>query len=223
MRRTKVKICGITNEKDALKLAKLPVDALGFIVTKKDIPSKIEAKFASKIIAKLPPFVATVLGISLQHNTLTQVINFCQKINPSALQIQHGGSVDEIKTIKERFSWLKIIKATNVFGRKAVEEVKPFFKIADMFLIDNKGKLKEDQLSFDEYLQISKEIVKISPNPVMLAGGLNNKNVEKAIKVVRPYAVDLISGVETIPGKKDFNKVKEFIKIVWKTDKKIYG
>jgi len=223
MKRTKIKICGITSEKDALKLAQMPVDALGFIVSTKDIPNKIKPSLATKIVVKLPPLVTSVLAISLQHNTVEEVLSFCQKIRPNTLQIQFGGTVNEIKTIRNKLPWLKIIKATNVFGEEAIREIKPFFEIVDMFLIDNKGKPKENQLSFAEYLKISREIVKISPKPVMLAGGLNTDNVEKAIKIVRPYAVDLISGVETIPGEKDFKKVKEFIKIVWEADKKIYG
>jgi phosphoribosylanthranilate isomerase len=201
----------------------MSIDALGFIVTTKDIPNKIKPTLAAKTIAKLPPFVSSVLAVSLQHNTVEEVLNFCQKISPNALQIQFGGTIKEIKTIKNKLPWLKIIKATNVFGEEAMEEVKSFFEITDMFLIDNKGKLKEDKLSFNDYLKISREIVKISPKPVMLAGGLKSKNVERAIKIVRPYAVDLISGVETIPGKKDFKKVKEFIKKLLEVDRKICG
>lgn len=223
MKRTRIKICGNTNEQDALRLAEYPVDALGFIVTKKDTHSIIEATLAAKITTKLPPFITSVLGISLQHNTLAKVITFCRGINPNAVQIQYGGTIEEIKTMQRELPWLKVIKVTNVFSREAIKEIEPFFTVVDMFLIDNKGKSKKKRLPFNEYLDTAKEIVNLSPKPVMLAGGLNSDNVEQAIQTVKPYAVDLISGVETTPGKKDFSKVEKFIKMVWETDKKIYG
>lgn len=223
MRRTKIKICGNTHERDALRLAQLPVDAIGFIFTERDFLSKIAASLAARIVPELPPFVTSVLGMSLEGYSLNKVISMCKAIKPGALQIQYGGSKDDINTIKSRLPWIKIIKTVNVFGEEAVREIKQFFDVTDMVLIDNKGGEKSERLAFEEYLKISQKIVQLSPKPVMFGGGLNSQNVEKAIRTVQPYAVDLISGVETIPGRKDFIKVKEFIKTVWRVDQKVYG
>jgi phosphoribosylanthranilate isomerase len=224
MNRPKIKICGITNEEDALRLAYLPVDALGFIVVKKDFPSRISVDDATKIISELSPFVTSVVAPSLKHNSLEEVMEICQKTKPDALQIQYGGTRSEIGKIRKEFGWMKIIKTINVMGKEAIGEAKGFFKIVDMINVDNKGRKEATvPLTMDQYWRIAREIVDICPKPVMLAGGLNSENVGGAIRAVRPYAVDVISGVETIPGKKDFKKVNAFLKAVEKTDSLVYG
>jgi phosphoribosylanthranilate isomerase len=222
MRRTKIKICGNTNKKDAVKLSKLPVDAIGFIVTKKDYPNKISPVKARKVVTTLVPFISTVLGLSLEHRKIENLYGLCQKVCPDILQIQHGGTKEEIEKIRNNLPWLKIIKTINVFDESALGEVKSYYKVADMILIDNKGSSKNKKLEFEKYLKIAKKITRNSPIPTMLAGGLNIDNIEKAITTVHPYAVDLISGVETKPGKKDFHKVEKFILKVQEVDGKIY-
>lgn len=221
MRRTKIKICGITNEEDAFKLSQMAVDALGFIViiSARRRPFKITLKKASKIIAKLPPFITSVVGVHRKYNSLEEVINILRETSPDAVQLQFGGTLGEIKKIKQAFPTIKIIK-TFFVGGSDLKEIKRFSEIIDMILIH--GERGEEITSKEEYLKTAREVVKNSLKPVMIAGGLDLSNVALVIEKVRPYAVDLISGVETVPGKKDFVKVDKLIKMVGKVDKKVY-
>jgi len=220
VRRTKIKICGITNEGDAKKLSSYPIDSLGFIVTRKKIPSRIAAVKAAKIIAKLSPFITSVVGFA--YLTVEEIVNLWQKTKPDALQIQYRLAPKEVREVKKKLPWVTLIKTIHVNKKedceRAIKEARRFISCSDALLLDSSWRWGSD-LTFKQYLKTAAKIVKLSPKPVILAGGLNAQNVGKGIRVARPYAVDLISGVETIPGKKDFAKVEKFIKSVRKADR----
>jgi phosphoribosylanthranilate isomerase len=198
-KRTKIKICGNTNEEDVSKLSQMGIDALGFIViiSARRRPFKITLKRASKIITQLSPFITTVVGVHRKYNSLEEIIDILRETNPDAVQLQFGGTSEEIEKLKLEFPRLKIIKRFSLTGREELEEIKKFLKIVNMILIDSRG--VKEALPQNKYWQLAKMAVKVSSKPVMLAGGLDSKNVDQAIKIVRPYAVDLISGVRNNP------------------------
>lgn len=214
---TKIKICGITNREDAQRLAGLEVDALGFIVTEKKFPFRISAKDAKEIVADLPPFITSVLAVA--YLDLEELIFLCKEIKPDAVQIQYGlDRISELKELRKRLPWVQIIKTIhadleNPDKKEIFDKTKEFVSDVDAFLLDGLRK-KYKKLRLQRYWRITRKVVEESSKPVILAGKLDAKNVGQAIKIVKPYAVDLISGVETIPGKKDFKKVNEFIKVV---------
>lgn len=217
VRTVKIKICGITNRRDAEELASLDVDALGFIVTEREFPHRISAKDAKEIISYLPPFVTSVLAEA--YFDLRELVSLCEEIKPNALQIQLGlDKTNELKELKKRLPVVQVIKTVRTdLGdpdeAEIIAKTKEVASVVDALLLDGVRK-KYENLKLEKYWKIAQKVVKESPKPVILAGKLDAKNVGQAIKIVKPYAVDLISGVETIPGKKDFKKVNEFIKVV---------
>lgn len=178
-----IKICGIINLEDALAAVELGADALGFVFAPS--PRQITLDKAKEIIEKLPPFV-TAVGVFMDEKPgwVMRVAAQCQL---DWVQL-HG---DEPPQYCDELG-LKIIK---VFKK----EIKPGYNVSGI-MIDTKEKDWELAIEAKKY-----------GRPVILAGGLTPENVSEAIKRVMPYAVDVSSGVESSPGKKDYEKMKRFI------------
>lgn len=202
MPRTKIKICGITNEKDALGLTKYDIFALGFIITKKKIPSRVDLNSAIRIIKKLPSDVLSVISTSFQYPE--EVVNLCQETGANVFQLQIGGVISDILKIKRKMPKLKVWKVIFTDKEPNLEEIAAFEKVSDAILIHSK----------EEEWPRGLRIAKVLKKPFILAGGLNLSNARLAIEKFKPYVIDLIRGVETIPGKKDFDKVEKLIQIV---------
>ena len=188
----RIKICGITNLKDALLASAYGAWAVGFIFYKKS-PRFISPNTAAKIIAKLPPFV-TPVGVFV-NESYRRVIKTAHLCHLSALQF-HG---DEPPDYCQRFKGFKIIKAVRVQRRIHLALFKKYS--VDAFLLDT---YHEDLFGgtgkpFDWAQAKKMRAIKI---PIILSGGLNPQNIVRAYKSVHPYAVDIASGVEISPGQK---------------------
>ena len=202
---TKIKICGITNVDDALAAAELGADLLGFIFTEKS-PRKIKIKEAVKIINLLPDRVATV-GLFVNQQELAVKLIF-EQCGFTYLQLHGEESPYYCKRIGRK---TKTIKAFRIKDETSLTKLADY-KV-DMFLLDSysKDKFGGSGSVFNWDLAVkSKKFGK----PIILAGGLTPKNVAKAIKKVKPYAVDVSSGTEKNPGRKDHKLMKEFIEQV---------
>lgn len=197
----KVKICGITNLEDALLAIELGADALGFIFAPS--PRRVEVEKAKEIISNLPPFVISV-GVFVDEEIakVQEISHFCQL---DAVQF-HG---DESPEYCRAFSG-KVIKAFRISCKDDLKKTEKYEVSA--FLLDSPQRGKP----FDWTL-----LRDFSPTkPVILAGGLNADNIEHALEVFRPYAVDVSSGVEAYPGKKDKTKLANFMEVIHKWRKK---
>ena len=202
---TKVKICGITNLDDALTAVEFGADAIGFVFVP-NTPRYIESAKAAEIIMRLPPFVTTVgLFVNDSQEHIEQIANQC-KLN--VLQL-HGQEPPDFCLQFNR----KVIKAFRVKDKESLI-VLPKYTVS-AYLLDTyvKGAMGGTGVTFDWRLALDAK----KYGPVILAGGLNPENVAKAIQQVRPYGVDVSSGVEAEPGKKDHGKIKDFIEAAkWK-------
>ncbi len=190
--RTRVKICGITRVEDAIEAAKLGVDALGFVFYAKS-PRNIEVQQAQAIIRQLPGFVTTVaLFLDPQEDFVRQVL---AGVDIDLLQF-HG---IESAAFCESFD-KPYIKALGIDGVVDIAALINQYANARSVLLDSHGAGKSGGTgeTFD-WLSIPEKLRK----NIILAGGLKADNVAEAIKQVQPYAVDLSSGVESAPGKKD--------------------
>ena len=203
----KVKVCGITNYVDAVNAVDLGADYLGFNFFKKS-PRHIKSSKAAIIIKKLPKKVKTV-GIFV-NESIGKINNIVDICNIDIIQLSGDENMEFISDLKKS-SNKKIIKTLRI-GKKIFLE-KIFSPIADYIMLDSykKGVYGGTGTKFD--WSIAK---KLNKKRLFLSGGLNPVNVKQAIYEVNPYCVDVCSGVEKSYGKKDFKKMKEFIKITKK-------
>jgi phosphoribosylanthranilate isomerase len=197
----KVKICGITNLEDALFAAECGADALGFIFYSKS-PRSITPDKAASIIAKLPPFITTV-GVFV-NEVPGQMREILEKTGIKALQL-HGEEPPEACGI-----WTPVIKSFRVsdfVDLKLLEH----YRNASAFLLDTFSRTEYGGTGRIFNWDIAVEAKALGR--IILAGGLTPENIGQAVRRVRPYAVDVSSGVEAEKGRKDLKKVKEFIEM----------
>lgn len=204
----KVKICGITNYKDAQAACRFGADALGFVFA--ESPRRITPEKAKDIIKKIPPNVVTV-GVFVDENK-EKVLKIARDCGLDCLQLHGNESPGYCKELKKCY---RIIKAVRVHGKENLKRIKGYD--VDAFLLDSyvTGKNGGTGTKFDWDMAVeAKKIVRCIDAAVILAGGLDPLNVEDAIRKVKPYAVDASSGLESSPGRKDHGLVKKFIEKV---------
>ncbi len=199
----KVKICGITNVEDALVAARFGADALGFVFYEKS-PRYVSRDTVRNIVSYLPPFLTTVgLFVNEDPVKIRETVSYC---NLQVIQL-HG---DESPQYCARFSNQRVIKAVRVIDRDSLKSVNLYRVSAILLDTYSKDSYGGTGHSFDWKMLTEIEGV----NNLILAGGLTPQNVSEAIQTVDLYGVDVSSGVEEMPGKKDLKKLKKFIKVV---------
>lgn len=207
---TKVKICGITNEEDALKAAEFGADYLGFLVEIDFSEDTIDREKAKEIIKKLPLEIQPVVVTYLDK--ADKIIKLAEKVNPEIIQLHNPAiGLKEIGKIRKALPKIKITKTIHIEDESAIKEAKKYEKYVDFILLDTKIKGRLGGTGITHNWEISRKIVKSVKSKVFLAGGLNPNNVKDAIKKVKPYAVDVNSGVKLKARKKDPLKLKKFI------------
>ena len=194
----KVKICGITNLQDAMSAIELGADALGFNFYKKS-PRYIEPSKAKPMVEGLPPLVSLV-GIFVDEYSPDRVMQIAHAIGISSVQLHGAESPEYVRRLSE----LRVIKALRVDENFQVKHMAGYS--ANAYLLDAhvSGKLGGTGKSFKWDVAIAAK----SYGRVILAGGLTPENIYEAICNVEPYAVDICSGVEIQPGKKDVKKME---------------
>ena len=200
---TRIKCCGMTRVEDALLAAELGVDAIGVVLTAHS-KRQVSLAQARAIVEAMPPFVTTVaLCMDDEANFVQEIID---TVRPSMLQF-HGNESDE---------WCKqfgppYLKAIAMgAGAAALYQLHDHPHAAGL-LLDGHG-LGEpggSGKSFDWSL-----MPRDLKQPLILAGGLNASNVAAAIRIARPWAVDVSSGIESVPGVKDHGKLRDFVAAV---------
>lgn len=189
----RIKICGITNLKDALHAVACGADALGFVFYNKS-PRYITPAAAKKIIDKLPPFVERV-GLFVNEGVET-IDTVCRYADISRAQIHFD--VDEESLDLIGLQTLPVVRAKEASD---IQKFKTRYRLVDAFSDAYGGTGKRLNLEWFEGVDCSK---------IILAGGLNVQNIAE-VKKFGFYGVDVSSGVESIKGKKDPHKVKQFI------------
>jgi phosphoribosylanthranilate isomerase len=202
---TRIKICGITRVEDALAAAHSGADALGLVFYDKS-PRYVTPKQAAKLAAAIPPFV-TLVGLFVNPGA-EAVQEILQQVPLDVLQF-HG---EEEPTFCAQFN-RPYLKAVRVKHGVDLVQCAARYKDAQGLLLDAfiEGTHGGTGISFDWIL-----IPHNLPLPVILSGGLHVNNVVDAIKQVRPWAVDVSSGVEAAKGIKDAAKIAAFINEVKK-------
>ncbi len=194
-----VKICGITNLEDAQHAVRCGADAIGFVFFEES-PRFVSHRRAADIAKSLPEHISKI-GVFV-NSDLKFVRDIVKHVNLSAVQLLGNDGPDDLVNFET--SVIKVFRVKKEFD---VEVMKNY--IVDAFLLDafHQGSFGGTGKTFDWNLAVkAKEYGRI-----ILSGGLTPENVEDAVRFVRPYGVDVSSGVESAPGKKNPAKVREFI------------
>ena len=198
---TRIKICGITNLDDGLEAIAAGVDALGFVFVP-NTPRYITPPQAKLVIKQLPPFITNVgLFVDSEIDEIEDIVNHCKL---DAVQL-HGNEPPEMCSYIRLQT--KIIKSFHVKNESQVLKNKIDNYRVDAYLLDTfiKGKAGGTGQTFDWRIAEG-----LGPR-IILAGGLTPNNIGAAITQVQPYGVDVSSGIEKSPGKKDTGKIYSFV------------
>lgn len=199
---TKIKICGITNLKDALLAADLGADALGFIFAKS--PRQITAEKARKIIFELPPFIYKV-GVFKNERipTIKEIMEHC------FLDLVQFHGEEDMSYLNEFGQ--RAIKVFEMNKKDVLNEIRKFSLPFFMLDLPKDG---ENEMNLD--WKIAQEVKKLGK--LILAGGLTPENIERTIQNIMPFGVDVCRGVEKEDRVKSHEKLKDFILKVRKWD-----
>jgi indole-3-glycerol phosphate synthase len=187
----KLKICGITNEKD-LEICCKYADAVGFIVDYPPSPRSISVKKAKELLGLVPPFTSRVVVIP----DFKKAMKICSELKPEIVQLHGEETIPQVENFRKKIG-CKIIKACSY------KDAISFSKCVDAVLIDDK---------YSPYdLNKVNEIIKNVDKPVILAGHITPDNISDILKI-NPYAIDVASGVEAEPGRKSLEKIRKLRK-----------
>ena len=198
----KLKICGITNKKDAEDAVNLGVDALGFIFYEQS-PRNVSIETVHQIVSSIPPFVTTV-GVFVNKSTqeVNDIVNNC-KLDIAQL---HGKETpQECMAINSR-----VIKTVHVNSIEDIKYIGKYNGTVSGVLLDTKvkGSYGGTGQSFDWGVALAAKDYEI---PIILSGGVSIQNISQAVELVSPDAIDICSSVEKSPGLKDYEKMREII------------
>lgn len=217
---TKIKICGITREKDALAAALAGADALGFNFSRTS-PRLVTPDTARKIIEKLPSFV-TPVGVFVEQRP-EEIVELCRYCGIGIAQLHADSYTPEVTV---QITGVKVIRVFRPGPDFSTEQIRAFsgrtgcteflFDAYSAEMAGGTGKTIESATAamlFDQTRDFCR---------ALLAGGLKPENVAEAIRLTRPWGVDTASGVESSPGIKDHRKIAGFIKAVREADQALY-
>jgi phosphoribosylanthranilate isomerase len=199
----KVKVCGITNAEDAWAAVEAGADALGFIFYEKS-PRCVVPAVAASIIAELPPLI-TPVGVFVNED-LAAVRSIMDSCSLAMAQLHGEENAAYCRELSR-----PAIKAVRLKDRGSLLTLAEFQGRGGVrgFILDTFSELAYGGTGQTTDWALAAEVAK--GTRVLLAGGLTPDNVAEAVRAVRPYGVDVSSGVESVPGKKDHAKIRAFV------------
>lgn len=197
----KVKICGITNLNDALAAIEWGADALGFVFAPS--PRQVTTEVVRNIVSKLPPFVCKVgVFVNSKLALVQETVSLC---NLDLSQLHGDEDTDYCTAL-----FPKVIKVFTIDSLPSGRELTRYRVAA--YMLDKDKSTAASNTEQSRLWELARGIRDYGP--IILAGGLTPESVGQAIDTVHPYAVDVSSGVETEPGKKDHAKLRAFLTAV---------
>ena len=203
----KVKFCGVTNYDDALLVTNLGADYIGFNFYPES-PRKISANGARDIIEKLPPFITSV-GVFVDED-VSAVEKNIKKTNIKIVQLHGKETPDYCRSVKEK-TGCPVIKVFHIEGEGSLVDLADYKDTVDYFLLDACVEGVPGGTGETFNWDAAAHAADFGKH-IFLAGGLTPENVGNAIEKVAPFAVDVASGVERLPRRKDYEKMSAFIR-----------
>ena len=202
---TVIKICGITNLDDALAAVDAGADALGFNFYEKS-PRYIQPETARQIVEQLPASVLKV-GVFVNVESTTMLKDMASGLGLELLQL-HGDESPEYCAELSEYQVMKALAVSEDFQPEDVSRYK-----VDSILLDTSDRNLHGGTGRTFNWTIAKRVKGLVPK-LFLAGGLSPENVVEAVTLVQPFAVDTCSAVETSPGRKDHQRMRQFVQAV---------
>lgn len=199
----RVKLCGMpdADARDAAVAA--GADAVGLVCdVPVDTPREIDPERAADLAASTPPFVAATLVTMV--DTVAETANLAERVRPDALQV-HAADPADVATLAGD-ARASVIAAVDLDADLAA-----YAETADALLLDSTSEDGAGGTGRTHDWERSRAAVEDLDCPVVLAGGLTPENVAEAVRTVRPYAVDVASGIESAPGEKDPKRMAAFV------------
>ena len=210
---TRIKICGITEPEDARDAVLLGADAIGLNFYEKS-PRCIDASRAAAIIEQLPALVS-VVGVFVNHPDPQGLEDFALSLGLHAVQL-HGSETPDYCSMIQR---VKVIKGMRIDSNFKVESLRSYGN--RMFILDTGTAVQFGGTG--QTFDWSQAYGANAFGSIVIAGGLNPENVGEAVNRLHPFAVDVSSGVESVPGRKNYGKMRRFIEAVRRVDVSLLG
>ena len=209
---TRIKICCISSENEAKTAVEYGASAIGLVARMPSGPGPISDELIRQIAKTVPPPIATFLLTS--ETSVKEIIEHHQRTNINTIQFVDSLSSGTYIQLKAALPGIKIVQVIHVIDERSVDKALEISGMVDAILLDSGNpKLKVKELGGTGRVhdwKLSRQITDKSKCPVFLAGGLNPDNVRQAIEEVKPFAVDVCSGVRT-DGRLDRKKLELFI------------
>jgi phosphoribosylanthranilate isomerase len=217
---TRVKVCGLMNEKDIAVCADEGVHTFGFVVDYPEpVPWNLSVDDAKSLIGRVPPYTCTCV---VTGGSVGKVIDTVLKIRPAMLQLHHKETPEEVSYIAKRLSTegIKTVKALRIradglcdSGAGDPAEAARILAGTGIsgILVDSFTNSMPGGTGVPVDLRAFFKVRNSTHLPVILAGGLNPENIADVVRTAAPFAVDVLTGVERRPGYKDENKIKMFM------------
>ncbi|MFV0436591.1 MAG: phosphoribosylanthranilate isomerase [Desulfopila sp.] len=212
--RTRIKVCGMTTVEDAEEAIRLGVDAIGFIFAEQSrryiSPDKVK-----EIVACLPPFIH-LIGVFVDSDPVEveEIIDYCGLTH---VQLHGRESVEYCHKLAQSVSPCRVIKAFRVSPQTSAADFAPYEESVGGYLLDTFA--TEQAGGTGQTFDWSRIESFKAKRPIVLAGGLCPENIAEAIRQVRPFAVDVNSGVEIEPGRKDYGRLYQLVQLVQAIDR----
>jgi phosphoribosylanthranilate isomerase len=209
---TWIKICGTTNERDADVAIRAGANALGFIMTKS--PRQLSDTAAYSIGTIVPKGVETIgVFVNEQIETVVQTVRFCKF---SGVQLHGDEDATYVSDLRNLLPGIKLVKATTAASLDKAVTCRP-----DAWLLDSPAGAQRGGTGKTFDWRAAQSAVRNLQEPIIVAGGLNAQNVHSALEVLQPWGVDVVSGVESYPGRKHPGLVTQFIDAVRQFDARL--
>jgi phosphoribosylanthranilate isomerase len=206
MMRTRAKICGITRIDDAVASVRAGADAIGLVFDPRS-PRYVKPEIAADIVSSLPPFVtAVVLFVDADPAVVRETL---RRVKPHLIQF-HGSETPE-QCRSYEFPYVKAIRMEE--GVDLAAQARAYADAGALLLDTHVPSLAGGSGKTFDWTRVPRDLAK----SIILAGGLTPDNVAEAVRTVRPYAVDVSSGVEKAKGIKDHDKVNAFLRALKET------
>ena len=206
----RVKICGIMRAQDVKVAVDSGADAVGFVVGNPISPRNLALTKARRLMKAVPIFTTRVAVTSA--NDSKSVLKICSKLKPAAIQL-HQHRRELVRLIRRRHPETSLILATAIRNRVSVARASRTSAYSDAILADTPSMAGIGGTGrVHNWVLTAALRDRVYPHPLILAGGLTPRNVFQAIRMVKPFAVDVSTGVEKKIGIKDHVKIMEFIK-----------